>query len=80
MRIRSSMSGVRYTQVALSRFTDCVIHAWSSTVRNSLGLYLGEQNVKGGKDQWKVEAEIQHDCPHWWCRGGAHWQGNMGLK
>lgn len=37
--------------------------------KEAQGLYLVEQNAKGGKDKWKFEAEIEHDYLLWRCYG-----------
>jgi hypothetical protein len=48
MHIGRSASGVMYGHVA-SCLNGCAFTAWYSTIRRrSLGLYLGEQDVKGG--------------------------------
>jgi len=58
--LKGSRSGLEYGHVA-SRLTGCLGSTLYSTVRRSrLGLYLGEQDAKGGKDEGKVEAETQH--------------------
>lgn len=65
--LKGSKGGLEYRQDE-SRLRGRNVTTLNSTLRRSrLGLYLGEQDAKGGEDErkLKVGTEMQHGCLHW---------------